>query len=80
MKTRHRILSQSIATALAAVASASSSKAEVWNADASDNWSVATRWTPNTVPNAIGAVADFSTINITANRTGHDRYNVADRG
>ncbi|MEZ0385476.1 MAG: beta strand repeat-containing protein, partial [Verrucomicrobium sp.] len=40
-----------------------------WNADASDNWSTASRWTGNTVANGAGAIADFSLFNITATRT-----------
>jgi autotransporter-associated beta strand protein len=41
----------------------------VWTADASGNWSDATKWSGSNVANAAGYTADFSTINITANRT-----------
>lgn len=41
----------------------------VWTADASGNWSTATNWSGMNVANAAGYTADFSTINITANRT-----------
>ena len=69
MITHPSILTRSIAQLLAAAAFVGSAQAEVWNADASDNWSLTTRWTPNTVPDGIGAIADFSTVNITATRT-----------
>jgi hypothetical protein len=39
-----------------------------WTADASANWSVANRWSGNVVATGAGQTADFSTINITANR------------
>lgn len=41
----------------------------VWTNDASSVWSVATNWLNGAVGNGIDATADFSTINITANRT-----------
>ena len=66
-KPTRRILSRSIATLVAATFGANA-HAATWNADANDNWSVATRWTGG-IPNAVGAIADFSTINITAGRT-----------
>ncbi len=40
-----------------------------WIVDAAGNWSTTTNWSGGTVPNAAGAVADFSTIDITADRT-----------
>ena len=39
-----------------------------WNADASDNWSTAARWT-GSVPNGQGSTANVANVNITANRT-----------
>ncbi len=39
-----------------------------WNADASDNWSAASRWT-GSVPNGQGSTANVASVNITANRT-----------
>jgi autotransporter-associated beta strand protein len=41
----------------------------VWSADASGNWSDATKWNGGAVANAAGYTADFSTLNITADRT-----------
>ena len=40
-----------------------------WNVDASGNWSDTLNWLGGSVPNAPAAVADFSTIDITADRT-----------
>jgi hypothetical protein len=40
-----------------------------WTNDASGNWSDTTQWLGGTVAAAAGFTADFSTINITANRT-----------
>src|ERR1041385_5690883 len=40
-----------------------------WTNDASSVWSAATNWLSGTVANGTDATADFSTINITANRT-----------
>ena len=62
------ILVRSIATLLAAAAGISPARAATWNADAADVWSNAARWTGG-IPDAVGAVADFSTVNITAART-----------
>jgi autotransporter-associated beta strand protein len=41
----------------------------VWGADASGNWSDATKWSGGAVANAAGYTADFSTLNIAADRT-----------
>jgi autotransporter-associated beta strand protein len=40
-----------------------------WTNDASGNWSDTTQWLGGTVADASGFTADFSTINLTANRT-----------
>jgi len=40
-----------------------------WTADASTNWSQTTSWSGNQVASGTNQTADFSTINITANRT-----------
>ena len=40
-----------------------------WSADANGNWSDTTKWLGGSVANAAGYTADFSTINITADRT-----------
>jgi autotransporter-associated beta strand protein len=40
-----------------------------WSADASGNWSDATKWSGGVVANAAGYTADFSMVNITADRT-----------
>jgi fibronectin-binding autotransporter adhesin len=60
-----------LATALAIFASisASHSSAAQWNDIAGGNWSDSAKWTPATVPNAIDAIADFSTLNIAADTT-----------
>ena len=43
----------------------------VWtkNATGTQNWSTAANWSSSSIADGIGATADFSTINITANRT-----------
>ena len=41
----------------------------VWSADASGNWSDLTKWSGGLVASAAGYTADFSTLNITADRT-----------
>ncbi len=40
-----------------------------WTADASGDWSDATKWSGGIIANAAGYTADFSTINITVDRT-----------
>jgi autotransporter-associated beta strand protein len=40
-----------------------------WIVDASGNWSTTNLWSGNTIANGAGFTADFSTLNITANRT-----------
>jgi len=40
-----------------------------WTNNADGNWSSATNWNGGMIPNGAGFVADFSTLNITANRT-----------
>lgn len=39
-----------------------------WSADASANWGISNRWTGNIIATGAGQTADFSTLNITANR------------
>ena len=41
----------------------------VWNSDANGDWTTTTLWTPNANPYGRGHTADFSTLNITGNRT-----------
>jgi len=41
----------------------------VWNVDGSGNWSDLNNWAGGVVGNGAGYAADFSTVNITANRT-----------
>ncbi len=41
----------------------------VWIQNASGNWSVATNWSGNLIPQGYGSSASFSTLNITADRT-----------
>jgi len=58
------------AGALALAMAPLSASAADWNLDANGNWNVNTNWLPNTsFPNAADAVADFSKLNITDNRT-----------
>jgi len=71
-KNMNRITARNITAGLSAVfltaaltASAADGK---WNADASDNWSTASRWTNSQIADGVGAVANFS-FNITAART-----------
>ena len=45
-----------------------SSQAASWIVDADGNWTTTTNWSGG-VPNAAAAIADFGTINITADRT-----------
>lgn len=40
----------------------------MWKADAAGSWSNGALWSNDLVPNAAGAVADFSNVNISANR------------
>lgn len=41
----------------------------VWTNDASGNWGVSNNWSNGLIANGAGFIADFSTLNITANRT-----------
>ena len=41
----------------------------VWNADASGSWNDTTKWSNNNPANGAGYTADFSTLNISLNRT-----------
>lgn len=65
MRKRLRIL------ALAAVCVDASHAADngKWNVDNSGNWSTTNRWQGNTVADGTNFTADFSLVNITANRT-----------
>jgi len=41
----------------------------IWTADSDGNWSDPTKWSGGTVADAVGSSADFSTVDITGNRT-----------
>jgi autotransporter-associated beta strand protein len=41
----------------------------IWNVDASGNWSDSTKWLNDIIADGVGNTADFSTLNITADRT-----------
>lgn len=57
------------------VLGASASLAQTWNVDANGSWGTASNWTPNSVPNAVGASATLGG-KITANRTVNLNLNV----
>src|SRR5206468_2266457 len=57
------------AFALATVSVTTLTASGTWAADASGLWSETNRWSGNIVATGIGQTADFSAINITANRT-----------
>jgi len=65
---RSRTILLAAAAVLVLLGVAGPGGASVWNTDASANWSVAGDWTGG-IPNAADAIADFSTLNITATRT-----------
>lgn len=71
-KPATRALSPLIASALAIVSlvpgPATQAANGIWIPDANGNWGAAANWTGG-VPNTAGNIADFSTIDITANRT-----------
>src|SRR5206468_697327 len=55
--------------ALATVAVTTVTSSGTWTSDASANWSDTLRWSGNVVATGVGQTANFSTININANRT-----------
>src|SRR4051812_43941795 len=40
-----------------------------WSAAAGGSWATTTNWAGGTIPAGVGAIADFSTVDITANAT-----------
>ena len=73
MNTKSRpVLTRSIATLIAALALKSAANAQTngtWSNLAGGSWPVTTNWTGGIVADGIGALADFSTLNIVANAT-----------
>ena len=71
MKTSEIKLLCALVTSLVYLAGIGGSQAQTgtWTNDASSVWSAATNWLNGTVADGTDATADFSTINITANRT-----------
>jgi hypothetical protein len=58
------------ASLVLAVAAVSRVKAAEWNLNGNGDWDNNANWVnPSTYPNGVGAVADFSKIDITGNRT-----------
>lgn len=57
------------AFALVTVSVTTTTASGAWIADASANWSEAARWSGNQVATGAGQTADFSTINLTGNRS-----------
>ena len=55
-------------TALVALGSAVPGAAQTWTVDADGNWSTATNWSPQQMPNSVGAIATLGSA-ITAART-----------
>ena len=55
--------------ALATVVVTTLTSSGIWTADLNANWGETNRWSANTVATGTGNTANFSTINITANRT-----------
>ncbi len=58
-----------VATVQIVVTTLSNFNSAVWAVDASANWGTAGSWNPAAAPGGAGQTADFSAINITANRT-----------
>jgi autotransporter-associated beta strand protein len=68
LNTEHRTLNTLFA--LLTLLLAAGAYAADWNLNNNGNWNANGNWLPNTAfPNAIGAVADFSKLNITLDRT-----------
>ncbi len=71
MKKPLAILMKNLLTSLAIVAlgaSGANAADGTWTNDGSSNWSTTTNWAGGTVADGAGFLADFSTIDITANR------------
>jgi hypothetical protein len=68
MKARHPILSQSIASAIVALAIRTPGEAQTngtWTNPAGGSWSVPANWVNGAIANGTDAIADFSTLNHT---------------